>query len=151
MVWLSDEKLAGFMERRPHSPAAAELGREFLAIDPEAQAVRLSFEPTADHCNPMGGVQGGMLIAMLDETMTEAIVLATKGEFYIPTLSIEARFLLPAKREKLFAVGRVLRLGRRTAFLDAELYDSQQENLLVSGRATVTMASWESIRAKVGT
>lgn len=145
MTWVTDDRLRQFADSRPFSPAAAELGRRIIAIDPSGHRAKLSFEPAPHHCNPLGGVQGGFLIAMLDEAMIEAIILAAGDEFYIPTLSIEARFLAPARREKLIAVGRILRHGRRTAFLEAEIYDRAEQVLLVSGRSTVTKAPWHSL------
>ena len=148
MTWITDERLTAYDEKRPFSPAAAEIGRKIIAIDPQNNRARLSYEPTPDHCNPMGNVQGGFLIAMLDEAMIEAVIIATKGEYYVPTLSIEAHFFRPARLEKLIGESRILRLGRRTAFLEADLYDASGESMLVSARATVTMSSWESIRQK---
>jgi uncharacterized protein (TIGR00369 family) len=148
MTWITGEPLAAFIESRPFSPAAEELKRKVIAIDPAGQRARLSFEPIKGHCNPMGGVQGGFLIAMLDEAMIEAVVLATSGEFYIPTLTIDARFLRPAKLEKLVVEGRVMRLGRRSAFLEADLYGADEQKRLVTARSTVTMTSWDAIRRK---
>jgi uncharacterized protein (TIGR00369 family) len=148
MTWITDEQLTVFVESRPFSPAAEELARKIIAIDPSGHRARLSFEPGKNHCNPMGSVQGGFLMAMLDEAMIEAVILATGADFYIPTLTIEARFLRPARLEKLFVEGRVMRLGRRSAFLEADLYGADGKKRLVTARSTVTMTSWAAIGQK---
>ncbi len=140
MGWQTGETLAAFDAGRPHSPAAVELGRAFLAIDPENRRIKLAFDIRSELTNPTGGVQGGIQIAMLDEAMTEAAVLATDSAFYVPTLSVQARYLRAAPAGRLIVIAWVQRLGQRTAFLEAELYDTSETELLTTASATVALS-----------
>ncbi len=147
MTWRSDAEFQRFVDSRPVSPAGAELDRRHEAIDPDGQAAKLSFAAADHHRNPKGDVQGGFILAMLDEAMTEAVVLATDGKFYIPTLSMQAQYLEPAGLGRQIAIGRVRRLGRSTAFLEGALYDESETTLLVSASAVVALTPVERLRA----
>ena len=64
--------------RREPPPAATLLGWELIAVDPDAGTIEVAFSATDGFLNPMGNVQGGMLAAMLDDTLGPALV-ATLG------------------------------------------------------------------------
>ena len=59
-------------------PSAALLGWELVAVDPEAGTIEVAFTATEQFLNPIGVIQGGLLAAMLDDTMGPALV-ATLG------------------------------------------------------------------------
>ena len=48
--------------RRPPPPAAALLGFELLAIDPEQGTIRVRFTARPEFTNPIGAVQGGFCL-----------------------------------------------------------------------------------------
>ena len=50
-----------------------------------------------DFCNPAGFVQGGILSAMLDDTMGPAVFVMTDGKLYTATITMTVNFLAPAK------------------------------------------------------
>ena len=50
-----------------------------------------------EFCNPAGFIQGGMLAAMLDDTMGPAAFIMTDGRLYTSTISLTVNFLVPAK------------------------------------------------------
>jgi acyl-coenzyme A thioesterase PaaI-like protein len=50
-------------------PAAALLGWEPVAIDPEAGTIEVAFTTTEQFLNLVGVIQGGLLAAMLDATL----------------------------------------------------------------------------------
>ena len=52
---------------------------------------------SADFCNPAGFVQGGILSAMLDDTMGPAVFVMTEGRLYTATITMTVNFLAPAK------------------------------------------------------
>ena len=109
--------------RREPPPSAVLLGWKLVDIDPEAGTIDLEFTATEQFLNPAGDVQGGILAAMLDDTMGPALV-ATLGEGeWAPTLDLQVQFLTAAKPGPLRAHGRVVRRGRDVAFLAAELRD----------------------------
>lgn len=126
------EILAG---RRDPPPVATLLGWRLIEVDPHEGTIEVSFLATEQFLNPMGNVQGGMLAAMLDDTLGPGLV-ATLGEGeWAPTLDLQVQFLEPAKPGELRGHGRVQRKGRDIAFLTGELRDDQGK-LIATATAT---------------
>lgn len=116
-------------------PISSLLGFELRSIDPEAMTIEVGFTARPESCNPVGDIQGGMLCAMLDDTLGPALV-ATLGEGqWAPTTDLHVQFLSPAKPGPLVARGRVTRKGRAVAFLAGELLD-EGGRVIATGVAT---------------
>jgi len=107
----------------PMPPCAKLLGWRLLEHDADAGTARVSFEATADFLNPAGVVQGGILAAMLDDTMGPTVLLASRGAFYSPTIDMHVSFLAPAKAGTIVGEGRVVQLGKSIGFVEATLRD----------------------------
>src|SRR6185295_19011813 len=90
----------------PTPPCARLLGWTLLAHDAAKCWVRLQFEARRDFLNPAGFVQGGMLTAMLDDTMGPALLLLTDGRFTSPSIDLSVSFLAPARPGRLIGEGR---------------------------------------------
>lgn len=123
------------LDRIPMPPSARLLGWRLLDHDPTRGWARVGFAGRADFCNPAGFIQGGLLTAMLDDTMGPAVWLATDGDWYTASIDITVSFLNPAKPGPLIAEATVIQRGKTIAFLQAELRDAA--GLLVC-RATST-------------
>jgi uncharacterized protein (TIGR00369 family) len=120
---LNDEDLKARMNRFV-PPTAAILGQEILEIDSEAGWVKMKFLPIDACRNPMGNVQGGIIVAMLDDAAAFAAIIKSGKRIGIPTIELKTSFFAPAKAGvPLFAEGRCLKLGKRIAFMEADLYD----------------------------
>ena len=105
-------------------PTAAILGQELLEIDSAAGRVKMRFQPIAACCNPMGNVQGGFVVAMLDDAAAFAAIVKAGERIGIPTIELKASFFAPARAGvPLYAEGRCIRLGKRIAFMEADLTD----------------------------
>jgi uncharacterized protein (TIGR00369 family) len=109
--------------RRDPPPAAALLGWEVEAVDPEAGTIELWFTAKEDFLNLAGNVQGGFLAAMLDATLGPVLGATLADGEWAPTISLNVQFVRPAKPGKLRGRGRVVRRGRDIAFLAGELTD----------------------------
>ncbi|MEV0199413.1 PaaI family thioesterase [Nonomuraea sp. NPDC050691] len=107
--------------RVPPAPAAATLGWELIAVDPEQGTLEVAFEAGERFTNPMGVVQGGFLAAMLDDTMGPALVATLPAGQFAPTLDLHVQFLRPAGPGRFVGRGRVVRRGREVCFLAGEL------------------------------
>jgi uncharacterized protein (TIGR00369 family) len=120
---LDDEALKARMNR--FAPPTAEiLGQEILEIDSAAGRVKMKYQPIAACRNPMGNVQGGIIVAMLDDAAAFAAIIKSGRRIGIPTIELKTSFFAPAKAGvPLFAEGRCLRLGKRVAFMEADLFD----------------------------
>lgn len=109
------------------SPVATLLGWELIDVDPEAMTIEVGFTATEQFLNPAGSVQGGMLAAMLDDTLGPALVATLGPGEWAPTTDLHVQFLAPASPGRLVGRGRVVRSGRDIAFLAGELYDASGE------------------------
>lgn len=106
-----------------------------LAFDVNEQWVRMSFDGGERFANPAGFVHGGILVAMLDETMGSAIVSTTQAQMSATTISLAVDYVRPARCGRIYADGKITALGRSIAFAEARL--SGEDGKLVA-RATAS-------------
>jgi len=106
-------------------PCARLLGWHMIEADPEQGRVKIGFEGKPEFCNPAGFIQGGLLSAMLDDTMGPAVLIHTNGAVYTSTISLTVNFLNPARVGKLIGEARVTQVGKTVAFVEARLIDEQ--------------------------
>ncbi len=107
--------------RLPAPPAARLLGWRLERGDPEGGSIRVQFEGKSEFLNPVGSIQGGILAAMLDDTLGPAAAAALGGEAFAQTLELKTSFLRPARPGALFGDARVVHRGRDIVFLDGSL------------------------------
>jgi uncharacterized protein (TIGR00369 family) len=130
-----------FMDgQAPMPPAAALLGWELLAVDPDAGTIEVAFTATQDFLNPVGVVQGGFLAAMLDDTLGPALVATLGPGEFAPTTDLHVQFLRPARPGRLIGRGRVVKRGQVIGFLAGELTDE-------SGAVVATATATAQIRS----
>ena len=110
--------------RAPMPPAAATLGWELVAVDPDAGTIDVSYRPTEAMTNPLGNVQGGFLAAMLDDALGPALVATLEPGQFAVTLELKVNFLRPATVAPLRAHGRIAHRGGSIAFLEGHLSDA---------------------------
>ena len=126
------------MEGRLPPPGAAKtLAIRFTHIDAEAGTIETAFEAGPEFGNPAGNVQGGILAAMLDDTMGPALA-AMLGEGEVaPTLNLNVSFERPAHFGTIAGKGRVLKRGRDVCFLAGELHQDGQRVASATATAIV--------------
>ena len=113
-------------------PAAVLLGWELVAVDPEAGTIEMAFNATDEFLNPFGMIQGGMLAAMLDDTLGPALVATLEPGVSAPTTDLHVQFLRPARPGRLVGRGRIVRKGRDVGFMAGELVDASGEIVAVA-------------------
>lgn len=118
-------------------PAAATLGWELVAVDPERGTIEVAFQVGEHLLNPVGAVQGGFLAAMLDDTLGPALVATLPDGQFAPTVDLHVQFLRPARPGRLLGRGRVVRKGRELCFLAGELLDGDGEPVAVATATAV--------------
>jgi uncharacterized protein (TIGR00369 family) len=130
------ERLGPFWDvlegRATPPPAAVLLGWELVAVDPEAGTIEMAFEATEQFLNPFGSVQGGLLAAMLDDTLGPALVATLGPGESAPTTDLHVQFLRPARPGRLVSRGRIVRQGRDVGFMAGELIDANGEIVAVA-------------------
>lgn len=102
-------------------PSSRLLGWHVLDARPADGWVRIGFEGKPEFCNPAGFVQGGILSAMLDDTMGPAVFVITEGKLYTATISMTVNFLSPAKPGRIVGEATVRQLGKTIAFVEGRL------------------------------
>jgi uncharacterized protein (TIGR00369 family) len=104
-------------------PCTKLLGWRLLDARPEAGWIRIGFDGKPEFCNPAGFIQGGLLSAMLDDTMGPAVFVKTNGRLYTATISLAISFLAPAKVGPIIGEASVVQLGKTIAFMEGKLTD----------------------------
>ncbi len=116
---------AMFAGRIPGAPVAETLGMD--RFYGERGAITVELVPQQRHYNPLGTVHGGVLSTLLD-TAAACSVHSTlaPGEIYT-SLDLTVKFLRPVTVEsgRLRCEGAVVQRGRRTALVQAHLYDAE--------------------------
>ncbi len=125
---------------KKRSPAQEVLGLEILAVDVETGRVNIGFDATETLCNKWGGIQGGMVAAMLDDAMALAVGLTLEWGQISPTLEMKTSFLAACRPGRILAEGRVVRKGKSVAFAEAELRD-EEGVLLATGSSTASFVT----------
>ena len=104
-------------------PCSRLLGWRLLDAQPDTGFIRIGFDAQAGFCNPAGFIQGGILAAMLDDTMGPAVFIRTGGRLYTATIGLTVNYLAPARVGLIIGEGRVVQLGKSVAFVEARLAD----------------------------
>ncbi len=107
----------------------------FDDIDAEKGSITAHFTIGKEYTNPMGNVQGGIVAAMLDDTMGPALSSMLEENQFAPTLNLNISFITGAKPGEFTGKGKVIKRGRSVAYLESELFDA--DNKLVA-TATAT-------------
>jgi uncharacterized protein (TIGR00369 family) len=113
--------IATALDRIPAPPSAKLLGWRLLDARPEDGWIRIGFDGKKEFCNPAGFVQGGILSAMLDDTMGPAVFVMTEGRLYTATISMTVNFLAPARPGPITGEATVMQLGKTVAFVEGRL------------------------------
>ena len=85
----------------------------------------LSMEVRPDIMNGAGWMQGGIFVCLCDEAMAMALFTALGEGQRIATISESTSFLQGIQKGNIKAFGRVIRKGRRVAFTEGWVTDSE--------------------------
>src|SRR6202012_435143 len=102
-------------------PSAKLLGWHLIDAPPAEGWIKIGFAGKPDFCNPAGFIQGGILSAMLDDTMGPAVFVMTEGKLFTSTISLTVNFLSPAKPGPIIGEAQVTQLGKTIAFVEGKL------------------------------
>ncbi len=125
-------------------PSSRLLGWHLLDARPSDGWVRIGFDGKPEFCNPAGFIQGGILSAMLDDTMGPAVFVMTEGRLYTATITMTVNFLAPAKPGPIVGEANVTQLGKTIAFVAGRL---TADNGTVLATATTSARLVETAKA----
>jgi len=83
-------------------------------------------------------LHGGIISALIDIAGDYAVHSKTGGD--VPTVDLRVDYLRPAKRGRLTAVARTVKVGRRVSVADVEVKDEQGEVVAVGRGVYATPA-----------
>src|SRR3546814_8059158 len=89
----------------------------------------LEFVAKTEFTNPAGFVQGGLIAAMLDDTLGPAAYAMANGERMPSTIDLHVHYLRPVRPGRVTTKARVVSTGTRIAFLSGELLDRKSTRL----------------------
>ena len=108
----------------PIPPGARLLGWKLIALDPQAGTIDVEFTAKTDFTNPSGFIQGGILAAMLDDTLGPAAFAMTGGKRMTTTIDLHLHYVRPVLPGRITTRGKVVNLGATIAFLEGKLFDA---------------------------
>jgi len=123
------------LDRMTPPPSAQLLGWHMLDARPREGWLKVGFDGKKEFCNPAGFVQGGILTAMLDDTMGPAVLIMTEGKLYTTTISLTVNFMVSTKPGPIIAEARVAQLGKTVAFMEGKL--TAEDGTLLATATTV--------------
>lgn len=135
------------LDALPRPPCAELLGWHVVDADPPNGWIRIGFEGRREFLNPAGFIQGGILAAMLDDSMGPAVFAMTGGALYTATIDMHVTYLAPAKPGPLFGEGRVVQLGKTVGFIEATLMDAEGTVLARATSAARLVPSERAVKA----
>jgi uncharacterized protein (TIGR00369 family) len=113
--------IATALDRLEAPPSSKLLGWHLLDARPEQGWIRIGFDGKPEFCNPAGFIQGGILAAMLDDTMGPAVFIMTDGKHYTATITMTVNFLAPASPGPIVGEANVTQLGKTIAFVEGKV------------------------------
>ena len=142
--------IATALDAIPAPPSAQLLGWRILDARPEDGWIRIGFDGKPEFRNPAGLIQGGILAAMLDDTMGPAVFIKTEGRLYTATISMNISFLAPAKVGPIVGEATVLQLGKTVAFIEGRLMDETGRPLATATANARLVEAGKAIGAATG-
>jgi uncharacterized protein (TIGR00369 family) len=111
--------------------------KKLIAWDARTRTLRALYEVRPEFCHTRGTIaQGGFVTAWLDATMAQALMRDTDFAENIATLEIKVSFLKAVGPGEVLAEARILRRGRRVAFLEATLMSTDGSEVLATATST---------------
>jgi uncharacterized protein (TIGR00369 family) len=122
---------------RESLPFAQQLGAEVETLDAARAVLRLPYRD--DFLRPGGTISGPMLMGLADLAMY-AVVLAAIGRLELAvTTSLTINFLRKPPPAELRAEARLLKLGKRLAVGEVELYSAGEPEMVAHVTATYSI------------
>lgn len=109
------------------------LGIEMLRMA-EGECV-MELELSDLHMSMASRAHGGVLFTMLDTSLGRAVISKLPEGRGCATLEASIHYFRPVQAGRIRAVGRVVRMTRRTAYAEGQLKDAE-DNVLASASAT---------------
>ena len=115
---------------RSANPFFCLTGIDIANAEPGIAVLTMTVRP--DMHNGVGWLQGGMLVAIADEAMALALYPLLEKNEGIATIAESTSFIKGIRKGRILAEARVVKKGRRVAFMEAEVWADDGEKTLLS-------------------
>lgn len=122
---------------RTANPFFGLMGIDVAEIGDGRAVLRMDVRP--DMANGVGWLQGGIPVAVADEAMALALYTKLEDGEGIATISESTTFIKGTRSGTILAEGRVIKKGRRVAFMESEVRLDDEAKTLLS-RTTAAFA-----------
>ena len=122
---------------RQGAPFAAALGVEVVELSRERAVFRLPYR--GDFLRPGGTISGPMMMGLADLAMYGAVLAAVGPEELAVTTNLNINFLRKPPPAPLIAEARLLKLGKRLAVGEVELYSEGDTEMVAHVTATYSL------------
>jgi uncharacterized protein (TIGR00369 family) len=129
----------------PFAPVGTLIGFEITAAE-EGQA-EFAFQADERHTNPMGTLHGGLLCDVADAAMGVAFASTLEEDESFTTLELKINFLRPVWKDKLRAVGKVVKRGRTVGMVECDVTNSKGE-LVARANSTCMVLRGEQAKGR---
>ena len=126
-----EARLAFVREFAATSPYYQAMGMSIMAIDEGRVMLRTEVQPS--QLNADGIVHGGVLPAIADGAMGNALRTLYGSAAQVLTAEVHLHYLRPVSGGALVAEGRVVRSGQRISFAEVEIRDEANDKLVGKG------------------
>ncbi len=107
-------------------PANHTLGFEIVPTEDPKTDISYRWTVPAEYCNTSGNLQGGVMAAFADALLGGAAAAHLPEEEFPALAEMKLSIFRPAPAgTKLHGTGRVLKIGRRVLFAEAEISDDE--------------------------
>jgi uncharacterized protein (TIGR00369 family) len=117
----AEARLAFVREFAVSSPYYQAMGMSLAELAEGRTVIRMAVQPS--QLNADGIVHGGVLPAIADGAMGNALRTLHGASAQVLTVEIHLHYLRPVRGGSLLAEGRVVQSGRRVSFAEVELRD----------------------------
>lgn len=118
------------------APSSVSLGFELLELNAKTMTTRVRFDGRAAFTNPAGFIQGGYLVAMMDDAIGMLATVKARTAHFPSTVDLHTHFLRPVRVGEIEVVARLRNMGRAMIFAEAELFDARGKE---AARATASL------------
>jgi uncharacterized protein (TIGR00369 family) len=119
----------------PAPPIARLIGFQLTSVRHGEAVVEL--EASEKHTNPMGTLHGGVLCDIADAAMGIAYASTLEDGESFTTLELKINFLRPVWKEKLRAVGKVVKRGKVVGMVECDV--TNEKGALVARSSSTCM------------
>lgn len=133
---MPDSQLMYDMFKQP-AESSRSLGFELISLDMNKLETRVRFDGKPEFTNPAGYIQGGYLVAMMDDTIGMLATVKAGTRAFPSTIDLHTHFLRPVRTGPVEVAARLRNIGRSVIFAEADLSDPRGKE---AARATASLA-----------